>query len=249
MSVRAKMTAIADQLRALMGGTDALSLDGMATTGANANAAKADIAAYITEKGVEVPEGTALDGFRALLDLIAIESGVKWEKFDCVVETTTTWTRDTNGSDVRTYFNISIANEMIWNARYFDSNRGLYGSDQAGIDFSDITSFVGKYYVKTDGTMSGKIDTCSMVAGSTTVCGVNLTSVHNATAEELTTFSQGTTSYGIATIAEGELPEEGTLIEGSADGDYCVLDVGGTYYYYVRQISESEFQSMVEEAL
>lgn len=249
MSVNAKMTAIADQLRALMGGTDALSLDDMATVGANANAAKADIAAYITEKGVEVPEGTALDGFRALLDAIVIESGVKWEKFDCVVETTTAWTRDTNGSDVRTYLSLSTANEMIWNKRYFDSSRGLYGLGQTGIDFSDPTSFVGKYYVTKDGTMSGEIAACTSVGGSATVYGVNLTSVHNATAEELTTFSQGTTSYGIATITEGELPEEGTLIEGSADGDYCVLDVGGTYYYYVRQISESEFQSMVEEAL
>lgn len=212
-------------------------------------AAKADIAAYITEKGVEVPEGTALDGFRALLDAIVIESGVKWEKFDCVVGTTTAWTRDTNGSDLRAYLSFSAANTMVWNNRYFDSKRGLYGSDQTGIDFSDITSFVGRYYVTTDGTMSGKIDTCAFVAGSTAVCGVNLTSVHNATAEELTTFYQGTTSYGIVTITEGELPEEGTLIEGSADGDYCVLDVGGTYYYYVKQISSTEFQSMIEEVL
>jgi hypothetical protein len=39
--------------------------------------------------------------------------------------------------------------------------------------------------------------------------------------------------YGVIIAESGELPEEGTLVEGSFDEGYCVLQVGSTYYYYI----------------
>ena len=46
-------------------------------------------------------------------------------------------------------------------------------------------------------------------------------------------WSVGSTSYGTITASEGELPEEGTLVKGSLEEGYCVLQVGSTYYYYI----------------
>ena len=50
-----------------------------------------------------------------------------------------------------------------------------------------------------------------------------------------TEYSQGDTLYDTITVDDEVLPEEGTLIDGSATGSYCVLKIGGNYYYYVRE--------------
>jgi hypothetical protein len=47
-------------------------------------------------------------------------------------------------------------------------------------------------------------------------------------------YSQGSTLYGTLEVEDGELPESGTLIEGSATESYCVLLVDSNHYYYVR---------------
>ena len=46
-------------------------------------------------------------------------------------------------------------------------------------------------------------------------------------------YYKGSTSYGNVIVEEDDLPEEGTLVEGSIDEGYCVLQVGSTYYYYI----------------
>lgn len=73
MSVKSKMTAIADAVRTLRGLSGTMGLDAMATNIDGANTAVEDALAALTEKGVTVPDGTTVDG---LADLIAaIESG------------------------------------------------------------------------------------------------------------------------------------------------------------------------------
>ena len=44
--------------------------------------------------------------------------------------------------------------------------------------------------------------------------------------------AKGSTSYGTVSVPEGEVPDGGTLYEGSVTGDYCIVKVGSTYYYY-----------------
>ena len=60
----------------------------------------------------------------------------------------------------------------------------------------------------------------------------DLTEIASAYPENIY-FNQGVFISSIA-VPEGELPEDGTLVEGSADGTYCVLEVNGTHYYYTR---------------
>lgn len=40
---------------------------------------------------------------------------------------------------------------------------------------------------------------------------------------------------GEITTAEGEFPEDGEIIDGSPDDSYCIIDVNGYIYYYVKQ--------------
>lgn len=83
MSVNSKMTAIADNLRTLMGGTEKLGLDAMAQKGTDANAAMAAIIEAIEGKGSTVPSGTKLGGLAALVE--AIESGGSGSFAECSV--------------------------------------------------------------------------------------------------------------------------------------------------------------------
>ena len=45
---------------------------------------------------------------------------------------------------------------------------------------------------------------------------------------------KATDYIGNIEVEDGELPEEGTLIEGSPTGEYCVLEVDHSKYYYIR---------------
>lgn len=46
-------------------------------------------------------------------------------------------------------------------------------------------------------------------------------------------WSVGSNVLDSITVQEGELPEDGTLIEGSVNEGYCILQIGSNYYYYV----------------
>ena len=67
------LTNIAAPIKTLMGLTDNLTTDEMVSNLNDANTAVANALVALTDKGVEVPEGTKVDGLAALIE--AIESG------------------------------------------------------------------------------------------------------------------------------------------------------------------------------
>lgn len=73
MSVNAKMTAIADNIRLLTGVSDAMGLDAMATNLSKVNTDISDAFTALTEKGVTVPNDAKVDALAPLI--AAIESG------------------------------------------------------------------------------------------------------------------------------------------------------------------------------
>lgn len=91
MSVNSKMTAIADQIRSLLGLSGTMGLDSMATNLDTANTAVDDALAALVEKGVTVPDGTKVDDLAALI--AAIESGgsgggnISWGTFTLASDT------------------------------------------------------------------------------------------------------------------------------------------------------------------
>jgi hypothetical protein len=46
------------------------------------------------------------------------------------------------------------------------------------------------------------------------------------------TYPKGSTYYGVVYTSDGEIPDGGSLVDGSIDGAYCVVKVGNEYYYY-----------------
>lgn len=99
------------------------------------------------------------------------------------------------------------------------------------------TAAVGYYCVYSD--MVLKIETLVPYTrpGQTTsdTTGYSGTIVAAATYSSSTTYSQGSTNYGTVTAAYGVVPDGGLIIAGSVlTGNYCVVRVGDTYYYYVR---------------
>jgi hypothetical protein len=54
-------------------------------------------------------------------------------------------------------------------------------------------------------------------------------------ASSTTTYSRGSNLLGSARAPEGEIPQEGTLLEGSYIDGYCVLEIEGTPYYYMSE--------------
>lgn len=75
MSVNSKMTAIADQIRALLGLTGTMGLDEMAThLGTEQSNVTAALAA-IADKGVTVPDGSNSDSLAALIESIEAAGG------------------------------------------------------------------------------------------------------------------------------------------------------------------------------
>lgn len=75
-----------------------------------------------------------------------------------------------------------------------------------------IDSFEGNYYYVTYEI----VDACE-IFGTVTVAG----------------YTKGSTSYGKIEVEEGTSPEAGTLIRGSVEEGRCVLEIDGTYYYYL----------------
>lgn len=73
MSVNSKMTALADEIRILSGTEDTMGLDAMKNNVNAANSAVSAALTALTEKGVEVPDGTIVSGLAELIG--AIETG------------------------------------------------------------------------------------------------------------------------------------------------------------------------------
>lgn len=113
---------------------------------------------------------------------------------------------------------------------------GRYISSPTIEDIANAT--VGYYHVLT--TTSGhssaalvqEVVSISSIDEGTGFGYVNVNELYREATYHPAIYRKGSTSYGNVTALEGELPEEGTLVNGSVDGTYCVLSIDGTYYYY-----------------
>lgn len=76
-TVNEKMTALADEIRILSGTEDTMGLDAMKNNVNTANSAVSAALTALTEKGVEVPDGTIVSGLAELIGMI--EAGGDFE--------------------------------------------------------------------------------------------------------------------------------------------------------------------------
>lgn len=177
-------------------------------------------------KGLSI-DGVPLKELRANGKLIW-SALTKWAKYSC--EITEAHYEDTEVSDL--YFNSWYDSSIpLYDSFEFSSEVGYSGIGlNTFYTTDDLTEAVGKYHV----TDERVVEITSLVKDNSWF-DYEGTKVRERTYFD-TTYSKGSTSYGTVEAETGALPEDGTLIEGSVADGYCVLEIGGAYYYYVMEV-------------
>lgn len=157
---------------------------------------------------------------------------VKWLKYTVTEETEWVYYEEdrVSGSYEDSYF--ADTHYFLYSDYAFDSRGGYYGVGSVR-EYGD--SLLGYYDVTPT-----QVAVLSDVARIQEADGVYImktsyvyeqTFVALAHEEKETTYSKKT--YIGETYAEaGQLPESGTLLAGQANGDFCVIQIGGTPYYF-----------------
>lgn len=166
---------------------------------------------------------------------LVFSSGTVWKKWSCKVEepTSTIYTKTAEGvggitTDSLSVDSIIYADYSFWEHGGFEGEGSRY---QVGSDQGTITDWIVGYYIVYE-TEVYKIISLDSEDGDVT-CEI-VDACEEETVIEETTYSKGSITYGPLEAEEGELPESGVLVDGSATGDYCVLKINDNYYYYVR---------------
>lgn len=170
---------------------------------------------------------------------------VKWAKYNCIVNTTTTYVYEevtpSGKTESLSFYRMHVAANY-----YFDKDVGFYASAQTVYTTeAEVNQWlaegriVGEYIVYS-GRVYEILSVDSVVTGATgkmtcTITGKVVAECESTATTTETTYAKGSVSYGTIEAEEGSLPEEGTLIEGSVADGYCVLEINGTYFYYILQ--------------
>lgn len=157
---------------------------------------------------------------------LVFAAGYDWAKYNCIIAPA--HYREIGGgeSDFGTY---AAQTMTLYDSYDFTESGGYFGEGAHDYFWTDdLSSAVGKYLIDEEevlqitslskATSGGFIDWAGNIVAR---CEL----VENA-------YSKGSTSYGKIFSDEGELPEAGTLIEGSIAEGYCILEVDGVKYYY-----------------
>lgn len=158
------------------------------------------------------------------IELILSNTNV-WEKWSCNIEEAH-YELEPNGQNRTWHFDTMRI--TLYDSYELSPEDGLYGID--GHEYSlpeDFPSVVGKYYVSDN--VVGEIE--SMGEGSLSTYELVGTNIGRAWRIG-TRYSQGVIFYEAFEVKYNELPEEGTVIQGSVSEGYYVLMIDGEYYYY-----------------
>lgn len=157
--------------------------------------------------------------------------GVKWLKYSCNVTRTTTYEKwpDPSPNERPTFRVPNGQGHSCYTGYTFSSERGFEGTGHSVRYGKDLSG----YYEITPTYVRKFADPVDDGSGNVTF---SMVKIDYANEKTTTTYSKGGTGYGAIYADTRELPEDGQLIEGSADGTYCVIKVGGSFYYYEKSI-------------
>lgn len=158
--------------------------------------------------------------------------GVTWRKWSCdYSERSETWYEEVNSDGMHS---IGDTATVTWGGPTwygctdygFSRDEGYYAIDNSKVSIEDM---VGMYDVSSDSVI--------LVLDMVPTGGdwYDVTWEYVALAKGYyypATYSKGSIDCGTVYAQDGDLPESGTLVKGSASDSYCVVEVDGTYYYY-----------------
>ena len=186
--------------------------------------------AYSVAGGRTIVNGTGYD----------ISFGVTWKKYNCDVTTK-------KDKYIETTQNIGKTSTIQNGEPKISEQEWQKSTFYTGYTFSQTDGYKGTGAVRLndpDSVGYYEINSSSQVWKVTSVVYVKEDTTyryHNVTSELVaectggstyTYYNKGSTLYGEITVDEGALPEDGTILKGSATGSYCVVKVGSTTYYY-----------------
>jgi hypothetical protein len=154
----------------------------------------------------------------------------KWEKFNV---STSTATRYREVSKSSAYSTTTTGSVTYYDDYYVDPILGLKSDAKHNAHAGWILGTASStmyYFYKYNGT--NIICTINMVSGSSNNYTIWLTAISYVESYSITIYSKGTTPYGNIITKVNKLPEEGTLIEGSEEDGYYVIEIDGISYYY-----------------
>ena len=189
---------------------------------------------YDIKGGKTLIDGTAysVKGGKTLIDgtIHSINFGVEWKKYNCNANTYTSTQYYTSSQYVGNTGNLIYNSTSEWPTMYkyyaWSSSTGYYGTNgitQAtpGYIVGSSGSYQVVYLLKSRSSSNSKWYYAYEIVASA-----------YPSTSSYTTYSKGSTSYGTVIADEGSYPENGSLIEGGPTNSYCILYVGGAYYYY-----------------
>lgn len=149
---------------------------------------------------------------------LVYSSGVMWQKYDCVHKSGDYYLNSDDSLIGTTHTMVTDLGDEVYGDYEFSPSEGFVGIDPITVESDDDA--IGRYivepyevYLIIDMWHTETADLCGKYKDS---------------------YSCGSTSYGTIEAEEGALPESGTLKDGSANDSYCILDINGTLYYYIR---------------
>lgn len=156
-------------------------------------------------------------------------AGIPWRKWSCRVETCYDYTWDDR--DVGSTRSFTVSGGSVWftttGGYTFDSEDG-FSADYGNYGRTDPADMVGRYSVVDDEVRQWTV--CEITDDDRYYLEWEV--VASASYTTWDSYEKGDTDYGIVYAPEGALPEEGTVWNGSAHTDSCVVQVDGTCYYY-----------------
>lgn len=166
---------------------------------------------------------------------LVFSSGSFWNKYNCAESTKEVGYTEVDSigeafvgeTYAVTFYRVPYSSDY-----YFDENNGFMGVGGGYVASADGVDSIGGYMVFEEEVC--EITSVQLLSSVPFTVELTLTRVALCAPVTEDILVKGDTHYGSFEVEEGELPESGKLIEGSATDSYCILDVGGTYYYYVR---------------
>lgn len=166
---------------------------------------------------------------------LVFSSGSVWKKYSCEETTEAVGYTEVDSTDsvavgdtsTATYYRVSYSSDYR-----FDEENGFIGIGGGYATSADEMNSVSGYLVYDEEVWA--ITSVELLQESPLRVEITLECVALCVPVTEDLYVQGPDYYGSFEVEDGELPENGELIDGSATDPYCVLDVDGTYYYYVR---------------
>lgn len=169
-------------------------------------------------------------------------SGAKWHKFNCVVTDKVSSYEETDFGN-----GVGIGDKEVWESSYlsysdgytFDSRKGFQSFGGGYAETAEELSSASGYIVENEVVYS-ILSVSVLTVDNDGYCTAKVEVEVVALCEALTylVYYRGAEYYGILEVEDGELPENGRLIEGDPKGYSCVLEFYNsdtdkyTYYYY-----------------